>query len=279
MDDKKKYYPTIRQSGNLLLLSLGILVLLVILLAFLSNGLPRVGIRVPKAVEEVTLYLFGFIIIIWIAIKRKRKNGEHAGLHLSLNKTSGINVLILLAATVCLGTIIDPIINAIPMPKSFEHLFDDLLFSLSKYPVLAVFSIAIAPGIMEEILFRGIILDGFLKNYKPQKAIMVSALLFGLIHLNPWQFIGGLAFGLLLGWTYWKTRSLLICMLMHALNNLTALVQYWNTNQITDSMYERLGKQNFVLFYIATVIVFIGCMRALNKNFKKTGQNGGALPV
>lgn len=277
MNEQKKYYPSIGQSVNLLLTLLWVGLLFVILFRFLSIGLSGLGLSLPEALTEVLMYTLTLGIIIWIGIKRRRKYNGDARISLSFNKTSGLAILLLLATTLCMGTIIDPFVNAIPMPESIQHFFEDLLFSTSRYPVIAVISIAILPGILEELLFRGIILDGFLKNYKPGKAIFISALFFGCFHLNPWQFIGAFAGGLLLGWTYWKTRSLLLCMLMHAINNLSALLQYWNTNHINDSMYERLGKQNFVLFYIATVVAFIGCMRALNKRLKS--NNASKLPI
>ncbi|WP_409994892.1 CPBP family intramembrane glutamic endopeptidase [Chitinophaga pinensis] len=43
-----------------------------------------------------------------------------------------------------------------------------------------------------------------LKRYPPRKAIVISALFFGLIHLNPWQALPAFCIGLLLGWVFTK---------------------------------------------------------------------------
>lgn len=73
--------------------------------------------------------------------------------------------------------------------------------------------LAVSGYLIEMFLkLRGLIVD-------EKKSIIVSALIFALFHLNIWQFPIAFFWGLLLGWIYVKTRSLLLCMLMHALNN------------------------------------------------------------
>lgn len=79
--------------------------------------------------------------------------------------------------------------------------------------------VAVAP-VTEEFLFRGLILHGFLRNYSRRKALIVSALLFALSHLNPWQFAGALVMGAVFGWWLLETGSLLPCLFGHALANL-----------------------------------------------------------
>ena len=85
----------------------------------------------------------------------------------------------------------------------------------------------VAAPVLEELLFRGVILQGLLKNQRPWAAIAQSALLFGLIHVNPAQSLRAALMGLLLGWLYYRTRSLWLCMAMHSLNNMTAFLAMW----------------------------------------------------
>jgi hypothetical protein len=79
--------------------------------------------------------------------------------------------------------------------------------------------VAIAAPLLEEILFRGIILHGLLKNYKAGISIAFSSLLFALIHGNVAQGLGAFLMGLFMGWLYWKTRSLYLPILLHFVNN------------------------------------------------------------
>ena len=80
----------------------------------------------------------------------------------------------------------------------------------------------VAPAV-EEVLFRGLILSGFLSHYSTRKAVLASAILFGLLHLNPWQIIGATIYGILLAWWFMQTGSILPCLFGHALANTLAL--------------------------------------------------------
>jgi membrane protease YdiL (CAAX protease family) len=73
--------------------------------------------------------------------------------------------------------------------------------------------------LLEEMLFRGIVLRGFLLRYARWQAILGSALLFGAAHLNIYQFVVGLVMGTVLGWLYERTRSLIPCIALHAAYN------------------------------------------------------------
>lgn len=106
----------------------------------------------------------------------------------------------------------------IPINGFWEKIFNSAFgseFSTWK----GLLSVAIIAPIVEEITFRGIILKGFLKHYSVIKSVILSALLFGLIHMNPWQFVTAFAAGIVLGWWYIKTDSILPTIFGHALNN------------------------------------------------------------
>ena len=92
--------------------------------------------------------------------------------------------------------------------------------------------------IFEEIVFRGIIQKGLInKGTKPVNAIAISAVVFGLVHGNPWQFVGAVLLGSVLGFVYYKTKSLLLPILLHAFNNLCSslLIFYGNTESFADA--------------------------------------------
>jgi membrane protease YdiL (CAAX protease family) len=85
-------------------------------------------------------------------------------------------------------------------------------------------AVVVLGPITEEFLFRGVILQGFLRNYGRRKAVIVSALLFALFHLNPWQFPVAFLLGIVLGWWLAVTGSLLPCLFGHALANSLPLI-------------------------------------------------------
>lgn len=84
---------------------------------------------------------------------------------------------------------------------------------------LGVLAIAIIGPILEEMLFRGAVTTELLKSYSPQKAILFSALIFGIFHINPAQVLNAFLLGLLLAWLFYKTHSLIPGILIHILNN------------------------------------------------------------
>ena len=86
-------------------------------------------------------------------------------------------------------------------------------------------AVIVAP-LAEELLFRGVILRGLLLHYSAPKAIIASSLMFGLVHLNPWQAVGAVVLGALFGWWYVRTRSLTLCIFGHAFNNLIAVLLF-----------------------------------------------------
>ena len=85
--------------------------------------------------------------------------------------------------------------------------------------------------IAEEIGFRGILLGGLLKTRcRPWLAILISAIAFGLLHKFPMAFFGSIIFGIIVGWLYWRTGSIIPCVIVHIANNsLTAIdATGWN---------------------------------------------------
>jgi hypothetical protein len=83
-------------------------------------------------------------------------------------------------------------------------------------PVL--FACVVAP-VLEEMLFREVILRGFLRRYSRTFAILWSAALFGIAHLNLYQMATALTIGIVGGWLYERCRSLWPCILLHASYN------------------------------------------------------------
>ena len=103
----------------------------------------------------------------------------------------------------------------LPWPEWYAK-YRELAAQISFWDLVG--SVIVAP-LTEELLMRGLILRGFLSRYSVRKAILVSALLFGLLHIYPWHFIGPTVGGILYAWWFIRTRSMLPCFLGHALHN------------------------------------------------------------
>lgn len=126
----------------------------------------------------------------------------------------------------------------------------------------------IAIPLFEEMIFRGIILNGFLKHYTPTKAIIYGSIIFTVIHINPAQMISAFIFGLLAGWLYYKTKNILPCMMAHSVFNGLGWVvfKYLSPN----SIFFINNKIYFWLFYFfCLIILFISSVflyKKINSN-------------
>ena len=91
--------------------------------------------------------------------------------------------------------------------------------------VVGIIGLAFFGPLLEEVLFRGAI-QGVLMRYfgRPLPAIILSALIFGIFHLNPVQIVYATLLGIVLGWIYYRTGSLMSVIVGHVLNNTFAVI-------------------------------------------------------
>lgn len=121
----------------------------------------------------------------------------------------------------------------------FDSFSRQIGFIAENHVIMFIMVVIIAP-ILEEVLFRGIVLKGLMNNgMLSNTAIFLSSLAFALFHANPWQFVGALCLGMVLGLVYERTKTLLAPILLHALNNLISTVLMLYTNyQNTYEVFE-----------------------------------------
>ena len=86
-------------------------------------------------------------------------------------------------------------------------------------PWVLVLALALVPGICEEFFFRGLMLASCKRQMKPPQAVIVVAILFAAMHLNPANFTFYLVLGILLGTLTLASRSVVVAMLAHFINN------------------------------------------------------------
>ena len=87
--------------------------------------------------------------------------------------------------------------------------------------LLALIGIVILPPLVEEITFRGILLERFAVKWRVGVAVIVSAVCFGILHADP---IGAGMFGVVTGLLYLRTGSLWPGIIIHFVNNLVAII-------------------------------------------------------
>lgn len=140
------------------------------------------------------------------------------------------------------------------LPDLMAQTFDHVLTS-----PWGIIAISIIGPIEEEIIFRLIILGVLLKKYTPWKAILISALIFGVIHFNPVQVVGAFLLGLLFGWVYYRTGNILVPTLLHIINNSMAVILLRIHGAEVDSIRELMsGSYYAALLGIGLLLLGVG---------------------
>ena len=127
---------------------------------------------------------------------------------------------------------------------------------------MSVVAVAIVPAIMEEFVFRGVVL-GMLRKFGDGFAIIASAAIFGIVHGNVIQSAFAFIVGIILGYIVIRTNSLLPGIIIHLINNFRSLlVPVFSYN---------LGNDAGILFEEISSIVFafigiIGLVYLLKKD-------------
>lgn len=184
-------------------------------------------------IGEQWTYLFSKIItniiVIILLLKIYFKPNSDDKRSVDVNYTRSITLscllmILLLTISFRLITLVsfNPIMNYLASKSKMLHYIKEIASQTNPY--LLVLEITLIGPIIEEILFRGIILNGLLKKYSPSKAILFSSLLFSLIHGNLPQMFNALFFGILLGLIYIKTKSLYAVIFTHIIANTLSII-------------------------------------------------------
>jgi sodium transport system permease protein len=153
-----------------------------------------------------------------------------------------------------------------PLPKPVTDLMQTL--GDPGLPLWFLFlAMAVAPGICEELAFRGFVLSGFARSARPGLAIVLSAVAFGVFHIIPQQVFNATLMGLLLGLLAIRSGSLLPGVLFHIIYNAvetlrvragdslvrTPVVKWFVTSEASEIGYNALALVTAA--FVATVFI------------------------
>jgi uncharacterized protein len=239
------------------------------LLATLIGSIPAVILKLGFNFDDAIVLTVGSIVpnllLIWFLLRQKRKAAPD--FQLSFRSVALRVYLLLLIVTLTTGILSEPLMNLLHIPDFMGDSFKELY----KEPIVSFLLIAVIAPVLEEIIFRGIVLDGLLKNEPVNKAVIQSALLFGIIHFNPAQAIGAFALGLVMGWVYANTQSLWACIFIHFVNNFTSwlLYQLPSTRQATTlgDFFENKGWYVAMLVFCGAILYF--SLKSLSVYFRQ----------
>ena len=173
------------------------------------------------------------------------------GYHLSFAKIKGKlshKALWLLLMTIGAILVIEPFMAFLLEYVTVSPILVEMMDQAKAQPVAMFFVIVISAPVIEELMFRGVLLKGLSEKYGVKWGIILSALLFGLFHLNWHQMLTATVVGLIYGWVATETKSVRYTILLHAMNNAMVFV-------FGDFSFVNLTKSYLVSFALGLMLV------------------------
>ena len=110
-----------------------------------------------------------------------------------------------------------------PMDSQWESFFQEHLPTTTFEIILAVITVVAVAPLAEELIFRGLLHRLTSSMWGAVPATVISALVFGIVHGEPWFLFGLIGVGIMLAFIYETTRSVTACWVAHAVHNSISL--------------------------------------------------------
>lgn len=250
-----KQYPPINQVPILakMLAIVGVFIAASILGSIAKIVLEKTSSCTPEFAGFIGYVIQLVLTIIFVWRQRISLGIKQLGVRFS---TKGFNPTLILWGVILVfvtSTVLEPLLALFPD----EYL--KVLRNAVGVGGWAMITTIVAAPILEEILFRGMIQDTLVRHYGAMRGIIVAAAIFGIIHIIPQQAINAFFIGLILGYIYLKTKSLLPVIIIHAINNAisyTFMVIF--PSQDDASTRQLLGNDTlYYIFYAICCVILI----------------------
>lgn len=271
---RPKPFPT---WGDLLAF-LGIFLLCTLISGIIVIPLLRLSDSISQQAVTFVSYLVQFSLTIGLLLfYRRSRGGEGRLLKFSFKWFNAALILWGVLLVFMIGVVIEPLLDI--FPDSYLEMLNQ---AVGRGGWAIVTTIIVAP-IMEEILFRGIILESVRSRFGTMRSILISAAIFGIIHIIPQQVINAFFVGLVLGFIYVKTESIFSVMILHAINNALAYLQTVIFGDQLLSMKEMIGNHTvyYILYGISAAVCILAIVqiaRHAAKDEKSRRAGAGTLP-
>jgi membrane protease YdiL (CAAX protease family) len=216
-------YPKIKNAIFLCLLLLVIQLGLGVVTGFIIGILEYGTESFAFGVGTILAQVLSFGTVILIGYKKTGRKFNEVFLFKKVPLYFWPAVIVFMFGFIILSSELDNLLTFIcPMPDFLRNTFE-IVMARQAF-IVSIILVGIIPAITEEMLFRGILISGFKENYTEKKTIIMTALFFGIVHLNPWQFVSAFIIGLFSAWICLKTRSILLSVYIHLFNNVLGVV-------------------------------------------------------
>lgn len=181
--------------------------------------------------NEVVVYIAQFLIealfgvtAITVAVTRNINMVKACGMNKKINaKIVGYGFLVSFVCIIAFGSLTNVFLEFLGLCGYSSILSDLTINNFWQYLVYVLVS-CLTPAVCEELLFRGVILSG-MKKYGAKIAIIVSSLIFMLMHGNAEQTVHQFIVGLVVGCLFFATGNIWLGVIVHFFNNFISVTQ------------------------------------------------------
>lgn len=237
----------------------------------------NVALAVAFFITELIVIGFSWLIIRLIV-------GRDWKRQLALRRPSLSHAILTLAgfpAFVLLGNIAYQVLRKILQVPSLADFgltgMEEMVQVFGQWPwAFATLVIGLGPGIGEELWCRGFLGRGLIGNYGVVFGIFASSFFFGFIHLDPCQGAMAMIMGFWLHFVYLTTRSLLMPMLLHTLNNsLGVVASRIEPLRLLDAEPQAIP----VMIYVSSALLLVGVAYALYQSRARLAAKSPEQPL
>lgn len=273
---RRRIYP----NGADILAMIGCLLVALVVTSVVSWILGRFVAMDAGLLMAITYVLQMGLSIALIMWQRRSRQVPEASLKKANGRLNGPLILWGILLIFVTGVVIEPLLGLLP------EVYLEMLNSAIGTGGWTILTTVVLAPIMEETLFRGLIQGAICRRDGATKAILISALLFGVFHFIPQQAINAFFVGIILGYIYFRTGSLLTVIIIHALNNAMAyiMLELLGPERANIGMSEMLGGGTvyYIVYGLSVILLVVGVvmmirrLKAQDKACAVDGENTSA---
>jgi len=240
-----------------------LIVIASVISAFLAGGIVLgIGLSNPESPQKAYTFLsfiigqtFMLVPLIWYLISKNQPIIKTLRLK-SVSPSTIFNTILLSFGIIILSDELDKIIQIFIKAPEYVVDLDGMLRPESVNGFILLFiAVAIIAPLGEELLFRGFFQQVLENHWKDiTRAVLVTAMIFAFIHMNPFWFAQIYLLGIILGFLAWKTNSVVPSLILHGLNNSMALL--FSFSKVTESPFY-MWSGHIAPWIIAPALLFV----------------------
>lgn len=233
---------------------MGVFVISIVIGAIVSYILLKLG-KASMGFSVFTGYVINFGIPIffaaWFLKKRGKRKKMRNFFRMTMKKVNPTLILWGFVLVMITSVVIEPLLSIFP-DVNMEQL--QRVVDMGGWSLLMMI---VAAPILEEIFFRGIIQEELTTEYGGLKGVLLAAAFFGLAHIQvPQQAVNAFFIGIILGYIYVKTKSLVPVIIIHALNNAIAYLLMLLFRDRVVALGDIIGN-NIIYWVVYALCVFV----------------------